>query len=447
MTRTEPLLKKEHIQEMFKDSSRALSKNGSAEKALAQLGKADFPGRKTPGWEKTDISNIMRHKYSKPDYLETREEYIRNFIFYGTDADILVFTNGHFSEKQSMIKSADAFYVGSIKRAFIDMPEVVKRYFDSVPSENDHIFNLFNKAYAEDGYLIYLPDDTKMERPIHVMNFIDGNRPKPLVQYRNLIVAGKNTHADIINSYHSVLSDFSLTNAYTEAVLEENARVNFHLFQGEGYDAAQLNKTVVKQEKSSVFKSNTATMCGTVVRNDLQIDFSDEFCDAQLSGFYLPARRQITDNSVLIKHNYPNCTGMQFYRGIVEDHAKAVFTGKTFVAQDAQNTDSEQSNRNILLSPDARAYSRPQLEIYADDVACAHGSTIGQIDKEALFYLQTRGISKRNAQTLLLNAFIAEVIEKGEIESFKQYINYLLNKRLRGEDIASLCRVKPCPGC
>lgn len=447
MARTEPVLSKEHIKSIYATDTNPLSKNGSVEDALKSIKDFDFPNRKTTGWEKTDIHNIMRHKYSKPAYYETKEDYIRQFMFYGIDADILVFTNGYFSEKQSVIKSADTLYIGSLKRAFIDMPKVVKRYFETTENTKSHIFNEFNRAYAEDGFLIYIPDNTKTVRPVHVMNFVDGNESKPLVQTRNLIVAGRNTSIDIINSYHSVLSDFSLTNVYTEAILEENAQVTYNLFQGEGYDAAQINKTVVKQEKSSRFKSNTATMCGTVVRNDIQVDFTDELCDAKVNGFYLPSRRQVTDNSILINHHKPNCTSTQFYRGIVEDHAKAVYTGKIYVAQDAQNTDSQQSNRNILRSSDARAYSRPQLEIYADDVACAHGSTVGQIEKEALFYLQTRGISKRNAETLLLYAFIGEALEMIDIPAYKQYVSYLLNKRLRGENVESLCMVKACPGC
>lgn len=447
MNRSNSLLTKEHIHSIFSATKSVLNKNGSCEKAKEALNQLEFPGKKTPGWEKTELHNILRHRYSKPLPAKTQENVLRQFMFYGIDADVLVFTNGYFDEEQSVIKSADDIYIGSLKRAFTDMPKVAERYFDTVKDTKANIFSEINKAYAQDGFLIYLPDDTQIERPVHIMNFLDGEDSKPMVQYRNLIVAGKNTKIDIINSYHSVLSDFSLTNVYTEVVAEEHSLINYHLFQGEGYDAAQINKTVVKQEKHSKFVSNTATMCGTVVRNDIEVDLTDEFCDTKLNGFYLPSRRQITDNALLINHNKPNCTATQFYRGVVEDHGRSIFTGKVFVAQDAQHTDSAQSNRNILLSQDARAFSRPQLEIYADDVACAHGSTIGQIEEEALFYLQTRGISKRNARTLLLYAFIGETLDHITVQPYKDYVSFLLNKRLRGEDARSLCMAKVCPGC
>ncbi len=446
MNRT-TLFTKEHIHSIFKENKSILNKNGSKGKALKQIDELDFPGRKTPGWEKTELYSILRHKYAKPQPVKISEEILRQFIFYGIDADILVFTNGYFDEERSTIKSTEQIYVGSLKRAFVDMPKVAKRYFDTVTDSKASIFSSINKAYAEDGFIIYMPDNAKTKRPVHILNFIDGEVSKPVVQNRNLVVAGKNTKLDIINTYHSVLPDFSLTNIFTEIILEENAEINYHLFQGEGYDAAQINKIVVKQEKNSKFKSNTATMCGTMVRNDIEVDLSDEYCDTKLNGFYLPTHRQITDNSILINHNKPNCTASQFYRGVIEDQGKAIFTGKVFVAPNAQHTDSEQSNQNILLSKNARAYSRPQLEIYADDVQCAHGSTIGQIGEEKLFYLQTRGISKRNAQTLLLYAFVSEVLKHFTIDSYKNYISFLLNKRLKGENLKSLCMTKICPGC
>ncbi len=447
MTKLQTLFTKEHIKNIFKDTETSLIKNNSKEKALEEIEKLNFPTPKTTGWEKTNLHNILRHKYQKAEYAKTQQFVLRQFMFYSVDADILVFTNGYFDEEQSIIKSTDNIYIGSLKRAFCDMPKVVKRYFDTAKDSKPNIFSSINKAYAEDGFLIYIPDNVKTDRPVHIINFIDGDITKPIVQYRNLIVAGENTKIDIVNSYHSVISDFSLTNCFTEIIMENNSEVNYHLFQGEGSEAGQINKTVVTQQANSKFNSNTATLCGTVVRNDIEVDFTDEYCQASLNGFYLPAIKQITDNSILINHNFPNCNATQNYRGAIEDHAKAIFTGKVFVAKDAQHTNSSQSNKNILLSDNAIAYSRPQLEIYADDVECSHGSTTGQLDLSALFYLQTRGISKQKAQTLLLFAFLYETLENITVKSYMEYVNYLLNKRLNGKDPRSICGAEVCGGC
>ncbi|MEA2043321.1 MAG: Fe-S cluster assembly protein SufD [Bacteroidota bacterium] len=446
MTTKEHTFNKKYIKSIF-GANTSLGDKEAKETALKAVEQLRLPNRKTSGWEKTDLTELLDRKYTKAEFKLVKDEYIRHFSLYGIDSDLLIFNNGFFDEKSSMIKSAENIYVGSVKRAMMDMPKVVKKYFNTVPSKNENLFNALNSAYAEDGFLIYVPDDTTVERPVHIMNFIDAPNGKPAIQTGNLIVLGKNTSIDVINSYHTIEADNSFTNVLTEVILEENAALNYHIFQGEGSRAGQYNKTIVKQEKSSAFKAHTTTMCGLTVKNEIQVDLTAEDCYAEADGIYMPDHREVMDNSVLFNHNKPNGKSSQMYRGIIDDYSRAIFTGKIYVAQDAQHTDAEQSNRNILVSDDARAYSRPQLEIYADDVACAHGYTVGQIDKESMFYLRSRGISKRNAQRLLLVAFISEVLAKVTVEPYRQYINYLVNQRLRGEDMETLCQVKICPSC
>ena len=299
-------LTKQHIKSIFSNNTEPLASPESVQQAIENIEKQDFPNLKTKGWEKTDITNIRKYNYRKPKFAEIKEEYIRQFTFYGIDSDLLVFSNGYFDEKNSLIKSAEEIYIGSLKAAITDMPKVVKRYFGTVENDDKTIFNSINSAYTEDGFLIYVPDNAEVSRTVHIMNFIDSSEAKPFVQSRNLIVLGKNTKMDIINSYHSVLPDFTFNNVYTEIIEEENAELNYYLFQGEGNEATQINKTVVQQEKKSIFKSNIATMCGTVVKNEIQANITEENCHTETNGIYLPARRQTIDNSILINHLVPN---------------------------------------------------------------------------------------------------------------------------------------------
>ncbi|MBN1250787.1 MAG: Fe-S cluster assembly protein SufD, partial [Bacteroidales bacterium] len=276
----------------------------------------------------------------------------------------------------------------------------------------------------------------------------DGNNKKTISQYRNLIIAGKNSNVQIVNSFHSLTVNYTLTNISTEIILEENANLNFNIFQGEGDDAFQINSTKVNQEKNSNFSSHTITLCGSIVRNDLKIEHKAENCETNLFGLYLPDREQHFDNNIFINHAKPHGTSNQIYKGIIDNKASAVFLGKVFVGKGAQKTIADQTNRNILLTQYAKVNSKPQLEIYADDVSCSHGSTTGQIDKEALFYLQSRGINRRRAEVLLLGAFISDVIDAIKVEPLKIFVNILVNNRLNGEKVDGQCAmVSGCPGC
>jgi len=220
-----------------------------------------------------------------------------------------------------------------------------------------------------------------------------------------------------------------------------------NIFQGEGEGAFQLNNLHISQQKGSTFESNTATLCGELVRNDLVVNLNGEYCQTNLNGFYLAEKEHIFDNFIKVNHLSANCQSNQLYKGTIDNNAIVSFFSKVYVAPDSQKNDANQSNKNILLSDYAKVYSMPQLEIYADDVSCAHGSTTGQLDKEALFYLRTRGISERIAKTLMLYAFISDVIVKIENKAYKDFLFFLINRRLKQEKIEGLCSHKICPSC
>jgi Fe-S cluster assembly protein SufD len=335
--------------------------------------------------------------------------------------------------------------IGSLKKAANN--ESIKSNLGKTKLHKNNLFTAINSAYATDGACIIIPDNYAPENPIHIVNFVNGDNAKIISQSRNLIYLGKNAQAKVINTYHSLSSDFTFNNVGTEIFTEDDANLHYYIFQGEGNEASQINNTFVEQKKGSFFKMNTSTLCGSTVRNELHVDFKGEHCEADLQGIYLPDKEQHADNFVSILHSKPNCVSGQLYKGIIDNNAKSVFTGKVYVARDAQNTDASQSNKNLLLTDNAKAYSRPQLEIYADDVSCAHGSTTGQIDKEELFYLKSRGIPERRAKTMLMTAFIEDVLNKIEIKQYKEYVQFLVNRRLKGQEVEGLCSVKICPNC
>ena len=406
----------------------------------------DFPGPKTEAWKNTDLNNILKHTYSVGHSTEIPDEYINTFSFYQLETNRIVFVNGHFSEMYSKVKDTNGkMIIGSLKANFKDSR--IKDYFGKSSIEKHNLFTAINSAYAADGACIYIPDNVIIENPIHIVNFVNGNNSKIISQSRNLIITGKNAQAKIINTYHSLSSDFTFNIIGTEIFTGENSNVHYYMFQGEGNEASQINITFAEQQKGSFLKMNTSTLCGATVRNEVHLDFKGQHCEADLQGVYLPDKEQHIDNYVNIRHSEPHCVSSQLYKGVIDNKANSVFTGKVYVAKDAQKTDASQSNKNLLLTDNAKAYSRPQLEIYADDVSCAHGSTTGQIDKESLFYLRSRGIPERRAKTMLMTAFIEDVLGKINITQYAEYVRFLVNRRLKGQEVEGLCSVKICPNC
>jgi len=441
-------IKKKEIIELFsKHSEKGLMINDKDE-IIDLVNNLNFPDSKTEAWKKTDLGNILKHSYILGKKQDIPDEYINTFSFYELETNRLVFVNGHYSEKYSTVEVFNnKIIMGSIKESKLSHRNVFDNYFGKTGISKNSIFTALNSAYAADGAFVYIPENTSLEKPIHIVNFVHGNNSKVITQSRNLFILEKNTHASIINSYHSLSSDFTLNNVSTEIYTGENANLKYFMFQGEGNEASQINHTFAEQNKGSSFKMNTSTLCGSTVRNEVFVDFKDEHCVADLQGLYLPDKEQHVDNFISIRHSKPNCVSHQLYKGIIDNKAQAVFTGKVYVAKDAQKTDAAQSNKNLLLTDNAKAFSRPQLEIYADDVSCAHGSTTGQIDTEALFYLKSRGIPERRAKTMLMTAFVGDVLDKIDIKQYREYVKFLVDRRLKGQEVEGLCSVKICPNC
>ncbi|RLD67025.1 MAG: Fe-S cluster assembly protein SufD [Bacteroidetes bacterium] len=441
---------KEDFLKIFeKDEAEVLSQGLVKNKALERLAQFKLPGKTDEEWKHTSLNRLLQHRYSQAENRELSDLIVNSFSIPGLDAYRLVFINGFFAPVFSDIKNDNnGLIIKSMSDAKIENKDLFEQYFGQSEIRTSNFFTSLNTVYSTDGSFIYIADNYISVKPIHIVNISDGNDRKTVSQYRNLIIANKFSQAKIINSYHSLSVNFTLTNIATEIFLEDSAHINYNIFQGEGVDASQFNNIKVIQQSNSNFSSNTTTLCGMLVRNDLNVEHKGSNCETDLNGLYLPDREQHFDNTVFVHHAKPHNTSNQLYKGIIDNKASAVFQGKVLVDKDAQKTLANQSNKNILLTKYAKINSKPQLEIYADDVACSHGSTTGQIDKEALFYLQSRGINRRRAETLLLSAFVKDVIDKIQIDSFKFYIQILVNNRLKGEKVDGQCiMIDECPAC
>jgi len=408
--------------------------------------KTEIPGKKTENWRKFNSKPIFSHNYKLGKKLKLDVSVLDTLSFYKSGSNCIIITNGYYNEELSENKNNEIF-IGSLKSARENKNKFFEKYLSKPKNTVPDYFSLLNDAYVKDGAFIYVPDNVKLESPIYIMHFIQSVYGNIFSQNRNLIIAGKNTSFKVIHTFHSLSSDFSFNNTFTDIYLEEDAHIEYCLFEGEGNTASHVNSVNINSEKRSSFKSNVVTFCGSVVRNNFYANFSGTNAEINLQGIYLPDKEQYVDNFVNISHSKPNCRSNQLFKGLIDNKAVAVFTGKVFVARDAQKTDSAQSNQNLLLTDYARAHSRPRLEIYADDVACSHGSTTGQLDKEALFYMKTRGIPEKKAKTMLMKAFLKDVTNNIWVTPYRDYVNFLITKRLKGQGPESLCSVQVCPSC
>ena len=440
---------KQDFLKIFEEKEAEVLSQGTVKNtAIKDLANFGLPAKTDEEWKHTSLNRLLQHNYSQAENRQLTDSIVNSFSIPGLDAYRLVFINGFFAPDFSDLKNdSKKLTIKSMATAKVENKNEFDKYFGQSEIAAN-FFTSLNTVFSVDGSFIHIAANFVVDKPIHIVNLSDGKDRKTASQYRNLIIADKLSNVKIINTYHSLSVNYTFTNIVTEIFLEDGAHLNYNIFQGEGVDSSQFNNVKVIQQSNSNFSSSTTTLCGMLVRNDLKIEHKGSNCETDLNGLYMPDREQHFDNSVFVHHAKPHNTSNQLYKGIIDNKASAVFLGRVLVDKDAQKTLANQSNRNILLTKYAKIYSKPQLEIYADDVACAHGSTTGQIDKEALFYLQSRGINRRRAETLLLSAFVKDVIGKIQIDSFRFYVQILIDNRLKGEKVDGQCiMIDECPAC
>jgi Fe-S cluster assembly protein SufD len=389
-----------------------------------------FPTRKDEEWRYTNISPLLKRNYRlQTGGDELKENDIKKFLIKGLDVNLIVIVNGKYSELLSKIKTEDKFYVNSLKKSFDEQKELVLKYFAKSSGNLNDSFTALNTAFADDGVLIHIPKNTIVEKPFLILNLTGSESSEILANTRNIIVTEANSQATVIDLYHNFGNNYSFSNALTEVFVKENSVVKYYKIQNDGDKSHTINTVRSRIEKSAEFDTFIISWGGEILRNNLNSILEGEGAECIMKGIYLSTGNNLIDNHTLVDHAVPNCHSNQTYKGILGGNAYGVFNGKILVRKDAQKTNAYQSNKNVLVSDTASINAKPQLEIFADDVKCSHGATTGQLNPEELFYLRSRGIEKTEAQKLLLNAFLDELILEIDIVPLKIYLEKLLNEK------------------
>lgn len=392
-------------------------------KALAELETLELPTSKTEYWKYTRLGKITGKTFEAGANSTVDPS---PFFIPGLEANILVVVNGYFQANLSNIKAQEGITVMALTEAKSSDPTIA-RYFNQYSSEKGELFMALNNAYHTDGVYIHTAKNSTSNLPYHIINITTGNQV--VAQSRNLFVAAQNSALKIIESFVNVDGTENFINNLTEIHVGENAHFEYNKIQDKTANNYSISTEQVYQEANSNFTINTATLNGALVRNNLNIAVDASNCETNLNGLYLGQNKDHIDNHTVVDHLKPHCNSNEVYKGILDDAATGVFNGKVFVRQDAQITNAFQQNNNILLSDTASINSKPELEIYADDVKCSHGSTIGQIDEEAIFYLQSRGLGRRSALNLMINAFAKDALAKISIDALAQFIDAKIEAR------------------
>jgi Fe-S cluster assembly protein SufD len=401
-------------------------------KALAAFEKQGLPQRKNEEYKYSPVAALFKNELRiGSDHGAANQINAGAFQIEGLDAFRIVLINGRvFSGMSDKITDSERFRFYALSD-FSEKPAAAAlAHFGKYADIKSDPFTALNTAAFEDILFITVPDNTVVARPILILNIIT-SQEAALISPRILVHAGKKTSVEIIEQLVSDRQNPAVVcNALSEIVVEDDAKVLFYKIQDQCTDLQLICTTQVLQKERSHFDTHTVTLSGGWVRNNLNIVPDASHCETHLNGLFILKENQHTDNHTLVDHRKPHCESNQLYRGILYGRSTGVFNGKIFVRPDAQKTNAYQSSKNMLLSDDASINTKPQLEIYADDVKCSHGSSTGQIDENALFYLRARGIGTESAKALLMVAFARDVINTLRVDALRNHIEAVIEKRL-----------------
>ncbi|MET2986678.1 Fe-S cluster assembly protein SufD [Aureibaculum conchae] len=391
-----------------------------------------FPTKRDEEWKYTSLKPLLKHDYKIFPKIESAIEFkdVKKFFLHEIDSYKIVFIDGVYSSFLSET-THDGFDICLLSAA-LSKPKykmVIDHYFNTVAKKDDSITSL-NTAFSKEGAYINIPKNTVVPKPVQIVHFSTGIETEVLLQPRNLIVVGENAHVQIVERHQSLNENVVLTNSVTEIFANKRAIVDYYKIQNDKKSASLIDSTYVKQGQQSVASVNTFSFGGNLTRNNLEFYQEGEHITSNLNGITIIEGKQLVDNHTLVNHKLPNCESHELYKGIYFDNSTGVFNGKVIVEKEAQKTNAFQQNDNILIDDKATINAKPQLEIFADDVKCSHGCTIGQLDEDALFYLRSRGIPKKEANALLLYAFANDALQKIKIPELKTRITKIISNKL-----------------
>ncbi len=427
-------LYRENIDKILSGSSPYINSfRGPAMDKFSEMG---IPTRKNELYKYTNLDTFFNHEYTSyfmpgPSDFAKAEEFRCDVT--DLDAYGLVLLNGFYPTVNGKLRELPGgIWIGSLNEAARKYGELVEKHYGKYAvAGNDGLVHL-NTAMASDGVFIYVPSGVVLKKPVQIVNLVQSD-VDIFNQHRNLIIVGDNAECTLIVCDHTLSPQKFLTNGVTEIHVGENSHFDIIRVQNEHNNSGKITHTFINQERNSYASSTNITLHGGLVRNSTHHYLGGEGAETYSAGLFLSDKFQHVDNYVNVDHAFPNCTSNQLFKGVLDDMATGAFNGRIYVHRGAQGTMAYQKNNNILLTDDAKMDTKPQLEIYADDVKCSHGATVGMIDEEALFYMQSRGVSKREARLMLMFGFAHEVIRNISVEPLRERMDNLVLQRLKGE--------------
>jgi len=382
-------------------------------------------------WKYTRISPLFNKEYKLNQGMSVSSKELEEIRLPGHEqATELVFVNGTFSFPLSSIRSSQILVMSLEEAAKSEHKELVAKHLGHSSKYQKDGINALNTAFVKDGVFVFVKKGQVVEQPVYIYNITDSRSANVLSQPRTLVYVSENSQLQIVETYATLGLDESFTNQVLEIIVDKGARAEYYKIQNDSAHTNQVSTTHIRQIAKSYTHTVTISLNGGIIRNNLNLVLDSEFCEGHLYGLYLQKGQTHVDNHTVVDNVKPNCFSNELYKGIIDEKATGVFNGKIFVQPQAQKTNAYQSNKNILLSDDASVNSKPQLEIFADDVKCSHGCTIGRLNEEGLFYLQSRGIPSNIARSLLLHAFAIDVLEHIRPEPIREYVDKLISERL-----------------
>ena len=400
--------------------------------ALKRFAESGFPNRKMEHWRNSKIVENQEYNFSIGKEATCKSCHDFSCVIKDFDTEVIKMKNGVWDEDESLKTLKNGVIIGSTMAAMQKYPEIFDRYFGTCKLDETNGFYDINTALWQDGFFIFVPKNVIGEKPIQIIKLID-NKENPFIQTRNIIILEENSQLTIVDCDDTKCHQASMINSYTEMILGENAHLENYKMQNLNDSTTLLNTNTTKQLSNSTLQSCIISFNGGRIRNNIHVDLDGEGADLQIYGLYLMDKKQHVDNQLKIYHNVPNCTSNEKFKGILDNEATAVFNGHVLVAPNAQKTNAYQNNSNIILTDKAKVNTMPFLEIYADDVKCSHGTSTGQLDQEAMFYMRQRGIKKEDARMLLMYAFAAEISNHVNISALRERIDDMIQRRLKGE--------------